>query len=1063
VLNANSQSSDQIIVDNWYSNFKNSKFMQTDGVEMWLDETNANDVYNRYKAVTEITDIAEQIKELTQLLNDIGVTVSEEMLQLLKDSTEQRKNGLYNKYIKGKFGVRWEDIVSLKSNSYFNTIFNTFNTKIKQDEDNEGEEDRLRIFNYNPFEGATGITGYLKETLVQLYRDNAEVLYSDSHRNVAGDKVYAYSQPKMVENIFNRLANQSPNIIKSKFTDNKDTPNALILGIEQGYVKMGMVEGMKKRGDDTGVEASKESEKEMQLDKMSRTLNKGNKTRHIVLPTISDKGRFLQLSIPAIDLTVNDRLYSDTAMSKLYDLARAERTRHIDINTHLQTYGTTGNDSIDKGHSVYTFFPLMNREILLDKIEKGLVTGITVEQAMAQYNPISYLNSEGKEVISYVPTDSILEFIVNTTLSKQVSQRLEEWKRIGIYKPGTKEPSDVYLDSSWVFNSKLKQIVKKFNENGKEFTYIDQANMDAAYTQAALEYEFYNLYANGEYYRVFGGDPIGAFKGKGSLSNITEAIKVEVIKRNAKDIAPGNEGNPMIWEDGKWVEKKTYTTAIINDNKAGTVNEYLKNHPQLAEAYSEIERTDAQEYTTGVEHIDVMFFAGKIKDEDYKRIRTKLLSQDKNGVNDSNILNKEEYGLIMQPLKPVAVDDYPYAGYSWKVYVKSSSIPLIPQYTQGHEIDKLRQMMVKHEVDRLAHATAVKLGRFNVSKVYEDGKINDTVALTPMTLNRSSFRLQQEVPYDATKSQIVFVSQMDKLITEGILSTQGFDFKGNKVSGQDLRIRKEEIRKELFDIAKEQLLNRIGKPREVYDENTGTTKLVFDDLKMLESYIREQSNASTKLNINDTYSIKVVNGKFEIPLFFNNASNKFESLLTSLVSKVVLGKISGKKYVQTSGDSWIASDNFNNLTSGVVYSNSYDPDKGLQTLRIVDKVTKLPVEGITSDTFLNASNEERSALFEKYKVLPAQLIVPFKFRDDNGNLLKLSDFTDANGNIDNSKLPESLLRLVGARIPNQSFGSMLPIEIVGFLPKSMGDTMVVPVEWTKQSGSDKVIVRVKFL
>src|SRR5690606_19503054 len=38
--------------------------------------------------------------------------------------------------------------------------------------------------------------------------------------------------------------------------------------------------------------------------------------------------------------------------------------------------------------------------------------------------------------------------------------------------------------------------------------------------------------------------------------------------------------------------------------------------------------------------------------------------------------------------------------------------------------------------------------------------------------------------------------------------------------------------------------------------------------------------------------------------------------------------------------------------------------------------------------------------------------------------------------------------------PNQGFSSMLPMEIVGFIPHQMGDFAMVPAEITQQMGAD---------
>jgi len=49
---------------------------------------------------------------------------------------------------------------------------------------------------------------------------------------------------------------------------------------------------------------------------------------------------------------------------------------------------------------------------------------------------------------------------------------------------------------------------------------------------------------------------------------------------------------------------------------------------------------------------------------------------------------------------------------------------------------------------------------------------------------------------------------------------------------------------------------------------------------------------------------------------------------------------------------------------------------------------------------------------------------------------------------------ESILRGIGFRIPTQALSSAEVFKIKGFLPQSMGDTVVVPSEITKKAGSD---------
>ena len=71
----------------------------------------------------------------------------------------------------------------------------------------------------------------------------------------------------------------------------------------------------------------------------------------------------------------------------------------------------------------------------------------------------------------------------------------------------------------------------------------------------------------------------------------------------------------------------------------------------------------------------------------------------------------------------------------------------------------------------------------------------------------------------------------------------------------------------------------------------------------------------------------------------------------------------------------------------------------------------------------------------------AEVLVSKKFF----NLTKFDNIED---------VPDKLLTAFAARIPTQTYHSMLPIKVVGFLPDSKGDTMVTPLELPSLAGSD---------
>lgn len=175
---------------------------------------------------------------------------------------------------------------------------------------------------------------------------------------------------------------------------------------------------------------------------------------------------------------------------------------------------------------------------------------------------------------------------------------------------------------------------------------------------------------------------------------------------------------------------------------------------------------------------------------------------------------------------------------------------------------------------------------------------------------------------------------------------------------------------------------------------------------------------------------------FKIPLWASPYAAKFESLLTSLVTnKVIKQKFAGMSGVLGSEEGFrikqgdAAAGELKN--SSIVFTKNFDPEKGLQPLRVDP---------------------------ETGKMLPAQIMLPFKFRDEFGKILPLEDFLikDESGKfiLDTSKFPQKLLNLFGFRIPTQERNSMAAVEIVGFLPEASGDLILAPRDFTKQMGSD---------
>jgi len=993
--NSNRNSAEQIVIDTWYENFKNSKYYSLGKVE-------TNGIYQQYTEITKLKDNSAKSAALSLLFNEIGIELTkEQVLDLLSSVKGQEK--IYSKYVpKEVKKIRTYLSVTLDENSFFNQMF----SKFKNTEENDDEIN-------NPFVGENSVANDIKSTLVKLYLEHNPESFSDSHKNVNGDTVYAYSQYKMLEKEIDKIKNgEAPELNNYFFVkDSNGNDCWLLKNLKENNINLEYREGLKKRGDDTGTDPIKATEKEYELHVLAEILNKGNKKRIVRLPTISDKTTCPSLRVPEVKLAVNNSLISDSGMEKLYELAFAERKR-IQEARYLIENEKSLPSNFKTGSQLFLFFPLLNKNKLKEAIVNGDIQGYSVEEI----DSIFANNND-------LPTDDLIKSIVDVTLGKQVYERLNIWRNLSIV-PNENDITNgekIFLDSQWMQKNKFKAFSTTYKNNKKTIT-ANKGEVTQAYLQAALEVEYYQMLVAGEYYRVIGGDPAWAFKKN------EDATAVEVIKRNAKDIAPGNEPHWMLWdiESKSFKMQKNYKIAIVKDVVLASANEYINSNPVLKKAYSEIKGTDAQEWTLATEHLDTLFAKGQVEDDIYITLKTKLHNQEQNGVNNTNRLSQEELTVIMQPQKPVQVVNYTVGNFVSKVYVKSSSIPLVPQLLEGTELKKIQEKMAKLGIQRFAFETAVKVGGFNMNKIYDDnGKLLDDFDLKSITLNREGFRIQQEVPYDENKAKIVTISQMNKLITEGILNMEGFVFKDETLTGEEVRNKKEDLRKQMFEIGKQELFEKLKVSEEPIFDKEGVqigNKLKFNKLSKIKDMILEEAY-SRGFPLNDIYSLKLTEqgDEFEIPLFFNNSSNKFESLLTSVVSKIVLNKMPGKSYVQSSNQSWIFNEDYDLNNSDITFTNSsnFDKTKGLQTITQKDG-----------------------------KVISAQVLIPFNYKDNNGKALKLGQ------NIKIEDIDPELFKLVGARIPNQGHNSMIPLEVVGFLPPYMGDVVIYPSELTIQMGCD---------
>lgn len=688
-------------------------------------------------------------------------------------------------------------------------------------------------------------------------------------------------------------------------------------------------------------------------------------------------------------------VYSDSLKDKIYNsFVEPEVSR---ILASMKFANSVNLENFNTASKLFYFFPNLNSHPSLQAFRDDLYSGTkTIED----------LNRKHAKTVADVILNEF-DISTNDQIKKFVTNGILEFK-----------------NGKYTHPLFLRSYVRRFEETKASNPIITKLMM------MDLKLNYMNAQIKTIQFLKF--DPMHCFKAfKGfkttDFNSISGEDKVklanstwdEFSKRAAALIAPGAQGN-WSWKydnNTKNYSSTTYRSVTLKDVKKDVAN------------YEGVETTDAQEYVTMQEHIDYLMSEGKIPMSVWESIHNKIEAA-KNRPDRYYELDDKELKYVFSPTKPVYAgnsnegDD---TGLNRFDYIKSSRYPLIPQQEAGSERDKLRIWMEKNNIQSAIFGSGKKAGRPSLSIEVFD-KDNNFIEPKDFSkgiqeLSRDGLRNQQEIPHQ--KDEIATVSQMNRTLFDGLLESE-FEFADmKKQKGAQLKSIKEQIRSRLFEIAADKLRDKLGN---VWKSHEGLYELLKQTI---------ENDTTGSYTENDLKSLELgKDGMFKKSLELQFKFPKFQGLINSMINKNVMLKMNGTSFVQVSGAG--AKFNFSDLSqgvkSGIIWTDSYAKNfkNGEVSLKYIDRK-------------------------ENGKVTPAQVIVSQYIRDEDGNLIDLNDFiTEKKGIkiLDTSRLSPSLLQLVASRIPNQSHVSTLPIEVVGFLPSYMENTIIVPDGITGQMGSD---------
>lgn len=485
----------------------------------------------------------------------------------------------------------------------------------------------------------------------------------------------------------------------------------------------------------------------------------------------------------------------------------------------------------------------------------------------------------------------------------------------------------------------------------------------------------------------------------------------------------------------------------VKDDHAieSTLGRLRKKNPDAIKFIEQQAKNSAKPYADG--EINQADAAVYIRPEFYKRLMKSLGEWSPEIEEAYNIMESDDSWLsdtekyqkaikaITQPLKMIYFGDHfdQTLGMNVNTFDKMALFPLFKTFAKADNkylYDRMNDAS-KGYIDMVAFESAIKVGGRKKLSFYKDGKVNlseltsnsdiDGISgkgLATYTQDLTQIRLQLNTdPHEHLERS--FGTQAIKIGFANVVDTRTYgENKGLAVKGS-------EIKKNIMDAINS--LSRIGQNK-IKKEFFTNGKV--DNRKIVNYLQRQATNSGMSAEIIANLTVDE-NGNIVVPIEAQSIRDWIQTKITSFVNKAVVD-------VNTPGGSAIQMSSF--AYEAVGRSVKTDAELG-SAFNQGKKLKFLAKEGhmqvILSENFF------RDILPEELK--NASFYNKRKWLIDNGIIgSRIVDGVEV----------ESKPYGIGYRIPTQGLSSMFSFQVADIMPTTIGDTIIVPEEFTAMTGSD---------
>lgn len=502
------------------------------------------------------------------------------------------------------------------------------------------------------------------------------------------------------------------------------------------------------------------------------------------------------------------------------------------------------------------------------------------------------------------------------------------------------------------------------------------------------------------------------------------------------------------WERTIYLKDDEIVSSVLEDIKTVLDERVRRNEmtkidrDNIISKFRNVNVADAQAYRSLSSYRAILGMSGQWTDD-----MEQAYNNFKNG--DWNI---KDFNIIWQTKKPYVYTQVNnnsgiegHTGIKTPVQHKNSEFLLLAMHEliagplgRSGKLKAINKFMEDNQIDVVQFESTTKVGKQGVIDLNDVNteadviqRLKDTTGIgfgneNPNVVHKVSYEdygIQTATPEHAIDAVQLVGTQIRKLITADISDDTIIEVNGKKMT-----------KKEWLDlynaINTENILQAFADVDKIFKDPKKVEEILLEEIRGNQRYGMDMMRACTLDE----------NNNFNIPLFDPVQSQRVQTLLNSVI-KSGTKKVSGITKQKIRGGALIQVSDYG-LTDQL---NIVFKDKNGNPLNY--ELYKKEYPNATRESYeefvKNAQKEGGLSIMYLECYMPAYSREFYEpLMDPNTHQL------------DVTKLPEDLRKLIGYRVPTEDKYSMAPLYIKGFLPQQNGSAIMLPAEITTLSGSD---------